>query len=262
MYHRLIVMMKLCLLVSALALSSSAAGQASIFPQQPRNGETVRLQIPAGAFGTSSDAWDYRSNRVTMVDGRLVVGIVNRGPGNDLPLASPAVDLPLGQFPEGTYQVDVRVERIDRSVITNVGTVSFTVPPRVAGAPIWNLTDLWWNPAEPGWGINLAQRPSGILFATWFVYGSDGKATWYVVPDARSIALGAAFVGPIYRTTGPIFCGDNLPCVGLPFDPSLVTVTQVGQASIFFSSANYDRAQISITVDGKTVTRDIQRQSF
>lgn len=258
--------MKLCFLLGAslvvLLLPTHSAGQLTIFPQEPRNGETVRLQIPLGAFGVSSDAWDYRANRVTMVDGRLVVGIVNRGPSNELPMPSPSVDLPLGQLPEGTYQVDVRIERIDRTLISNVGTVSFTVPPRVVTAPLWNLTDLWWNPAESGWGINLAQRPSGILFATWFVYGSDGKATWYVVPDARSAALGTAFVGPVYRTTGPVFCGDNQPCPGLSFDPSLVTVSPVGQATIFLNSGNYDRARITFTVDGKTVTREIQRQSF
>src|SRR5215831_3630119 len=32
-----------------------------------------------------------------------------------------------------------------------------------------NFSDLWWNPAESGWGVNLQQQ-GNILFATWFTY--------------------------------------------------------------------------------------------
>ena len=242
--------------------SLTAWGQFTIYPSQPRLGETVRLQIPSGSFGTSSDVWDVRGNRVTMTGNRITVGLVNRGMGTELPNQSPRFDVPMGQFPEGTYQVDVQIETLDRAIIRNLGSTSFSVAPRAYSDPLWNLTDLWWNPAEPGWGINLVQHPSGVLFATWFVYASDGRATWYVVPDARPIGLGSGFRGQIYRTTGPAFCPDNGQCLGLPFDPAAVSVFPVGQAVISISPSDFDQAMISITVDGATVSRFVRRQGF
>ncbi len=168
----------------------------------------------------------------------------------------------MGQFPEGSYQVDVQVESPGGTVIRNVGSASFSVAPRSSADPLWNLTDLWWNPDESGWGINMVQHPSGVLFATWFVYAADGRATWYVIPDARPIGLGTGFRGLVYRTTGPAFCADNEPCIGLRFNPAAVNVVQVGEASIDFFSYDYERAILSITVDGKTVSRTVRRQSF
>ena len=32
-----------------------------------------------------------------------------------------------------------------------------------------NYQDLWWNPAESGWGVNFTHQ-GDIIFATWFTY--------------------------------------------------------------------------------------------
>ena len=42
-----------------------------------------------------------------------------------------------------------------------------------------NMTDMWFNPAESGWGLNLIHQ-GDTLFATLFVYGPDGQPRWYV----------------------------------------------------------------------------------
>ena len=36
-----------------------------------------------------------------------------------------------------------------------------------------NYQDLWWVPAESGWGINISQQ-GDVMFATWFIYGANG----------------------------------------------------------------------------------------
>ena len=41
-----------------------------------------------------------------------------------------------------------------------------------------DYTDLWWNPAESGWGVNVVQSDT-FMFLTFFIYGQDGKPTWY-----------------------------------------------------------------------------------
>ena len=40
-----------------------------------------------------------------------------------------------------------------------------------------DVSDLWWNPAESGWGLQMVQE-SGFVFATLFIYGQDGRPTW------------------------------------------------------------------------------------
>jgi len=198
-----------------------------------------------------------------MTGNRITVGIVTRGIGLSPPEPSPRIDLPLGQFPEGTFVVDVEIESLDRTLIRSVGSATFSVLPKATGDPLWNLTDLWWVASESGWGINLIQHPSGVLFATWFVYAADGRPTWYVVPDARPVSLGAGFRGQVYRTSGPPFCTDaGTPCPGSPFDPSAVNTVLVGQALFDFSPSDYEQAFMRITIDGKTVEKTLRRQSF
>jgi len=62
----------------------------------------------------------------------------------------------------------------------NVGTAPNPTPtptptptPPPAYRPTQNYSDLWWNPAESGWGISITQH-NATIFAAWFVYGSSG----------------------------------------------------------------------------------------
>jgi len=41
-----------------------------------------------------------------------------------------------------------------------------------------NFSDQWWNPAESGWGAAILQQYD-TLFVDVFVYGPDGRPTWY-----------------------------------------------------------------------------------
>src|SRR5688572_2861173 len=42
-------------------------------------------------------------------------------------------------------------------------------------------TDLWWNAAESGWGLTLAQHGNNI-FGAWFTYAPSGRPLFIVMP--------------------------------------------------------------------------------
>jgi hypothetical protein len=220
-----------------------AVAQVTVFPAQPTHMDTVRVQLPESAI---MRGYAPSLTQVSMVGNAITVML---GETDFLPLPGFSLDWPLGQLPAGSYQVEVRLP--DRSL----GSTSFTVTGRPAGGsrPLWNYTDIWWNPSESGWGLNLVHHASGIIFATWFVYGADGRATWYVVPDGLWESA-VEYRGAVYRTTGPT--------VGETFNPSNVTRAAVGTATFRFSVTDFDAMTLTMSVEGRTVTRNLRRQSF
>jgi hypothetical protein len=112
-----------------------------------------------------------------------------------------------------------------------------------------NYTDLWYNAAEPGWGVNFNHQDNK-LFATLFTYDASGAPMWLVMPDGRFLPDGA-FAGALYRTTGAAF---NT----VPFPP--VSSTQVGNLRVAF--AGDKAATLIYSYLGTTVTKAITRQSF
>ncbi len=117
-----------------------------------------------------------------------------------------------------------------------------------------DFSDVWWNPAESGWGANV-QHQGEVAFMTLFVYGSDGTARWYIAPNmpSSSASFPVLFTGAFYQTNGPYF-GSGA------FDPAAVGARQVGTATLTFASATL--GALTYTVDGVTVTKSVQRQSW
>jgi lysyl endopeptidase len=111
-----------------------------------------------------------------------------------------------------------------------------------------DYTDLWWNPSESGWGLNLIQHPSNVIFGVWFTYREDRGRTWFVIPSGSWIST-SVYTGPLYSTSGPSYNG--------PFDPALVTRTQVGSVTLSFSDAN--NGTFAYTVNGVAGSRAITR---
>jgi hypothetical protein len=113
-----------------------------------------------------------------------------------------------------------------------------------------NFQDLWWNPAEPGWGINFAHQ-GDTLFATLFTYRADGRTTWYVMSNGVRKAGAYEYTGTLFRTAGPAFDAS-------PWTPA--TTTEVGTMTASFSSGT--RGTLAYAVDGVAVSRPIERQVF
>lgn len=117
--------------------------------------------------------------------------------------------------------------------------------------PAIDYTDLWWNPNESGWGLNLIQHPSRIIFGVWYTYELDGTRTWFVIPTG-SWSNATTYAGPLYATAGPPYTA--------PFNPDLVEARQVGSATLTFTDANNGRFDYS--VDGMSGSKAITRQPF
>ena len=127
----------------------------------------------------------------------------------------------------------------------------------LAGSPAAqanNYQDLWWNPNESGWGINISQQ-GNIMFATWFIYGASSQPTWIFLSRAeRAGALGNTFAGDIFQATGT-------PFAVVPFVPLQGSnVTKVGTATLVFSDAR--TGSLTYDVNGATVVKQITRQTI
>jgi hypothetical protein len=139
-----------------------------------------------------------------------------------------------------------QTKMITREVFGPLPTCVFGAQPNLAAAT--NYQDLWWNPAESGWGINLTQQGSTI-FATWFTYNQNGKPLWLSVTAEPE---GGSYAGVLYQTSGPAYSA-------VPFDPANVVLMPVGSATLTFADGNnatfaYTAFDIS---QSKTITREV-----
>jgi hypothetical protein len=241
--------MLVCLATLLISWSFGAGAQITIIPAAPKRQDVVRVQMPITEAVLKAN--------VSMVANRITVAIETPASDFVLPPARPPLDVVLGQLPAGEYQVEILRHFRGFTQTVSFGTATFVVAEQSSTDPIFGRTDLWWNPNESGWGINVIQHPSGLIFATWYTYDPDGTPAWYVVPTGRWAtdsdgSLSTRYTGPIYRTSGPP--------VTETFDPSRVTRTLVGEAEFIF--AGWDFLSVKLTVDGKTITRQLQRQGF
>jgi hypothetical protein len=111
-----------------------------------------------------------------------------------------------------------------------------------------DFTDIWFLLAESGWGVNVVQSDN-FLFITFFIYGADGKPTWYT----GQVTLDASgnYNGTLFATTGTYYIA---PWVGN-------TAMPVGTVS--FQPTGPSTAKLIYTVTGVgTVTKLIQRQTL
>ena len=123
--------------------------------------------------------------------------------------------------------------------------------PASAVGRLTDASDLWWNSAEPGWGVNLIHQ-NDVVFLTFFHYGAAGNPVWYSASDLRyeGDATGAkVFQGALYETRGPYY-GDF-------FNPSSVVNRQVG--TVIFRMTSVGTATMVYTADGRTISKDLTR---
>jgi hypothetical protein len=116
-----------------------------------------------------------------------------------------------------------------------------------------NFQDLWWGGiSESGWGVNIAHQ-GNKLFATLFTYDADGQPLWFSMSDSTKTSS-ATYTGALYRSTGPAFNA-------VPFTPiTPANLTQVGTMTFAFTDG--DTGTLTYTVNGTSVTKNIQRLEF
>lgn len=116
-----------------------------------------------------------------------------------------------------------------------------------------DLTDLWWNANESGWGVTATHQRE-VVFLAFFVYGTDNRPTFYTGQTSyvgQSSTGALIFSGQMYQTSGP--------WLGTFFDPNSVTIRRVGDVTF---TAFVDSATLNYSVDGTFVTKALTRQTF
>ena len=151
---------------------------------------------------------------------------------------------------DGTFSYTVngttQTKSITRQVFGPVPTCVFGAQDPTTAT---NYQDLWWNPAESGWGINLTEQ-GNMIFAAWFTYRPDGSPLWLT---ATAAPQGGSYTGTLYQNSGP-------PFNAVPFNPANVVQTPVGTAT--FTFANGNSATFAYTVFGVSQSKQITREIF
>ena len=117
-----------------------------------------------------------------------------------------------------------------------------------------NYNDLWWDPSESGWGVNIAQQGS-TLFITFLIHGVDSNPMWVtglLSKTGQSTSGEPIFTGDMTMTTGPYYGGR--------FDESSVTHRKAGTVS--FSPGDAVSGTLTYTIDGVSVSKAVVRQTL
>ena len=134
--------------------------------------------------------------------------------------------------------------RLRTLALALLATLAFARP-----AAAVDYTDIWWNPAESGWGVNFIQA-SDLIFATFFIYGPNQQPTWVTAQLTRG--NNNVWTGPLYFTTGSYY--------GATWDPAQRTTTQAGSAT--FVPTDSATGQLTYVVGQVTVAKTITRQTL
>lgn len=116
---------------------------------------------------------------------------------------------------------------------------------------VTNYTDMWFNPAESGWGVNFSQDYNGPIFATFFVYAASGAPTWVVGLLALDPVSGM-YSGTLYETSG------GAPLTSQNFNPGAVQVSNVG--TVTFTPTDAANGTLAYTYRGSAVIKPITRE--
>ncbi len=143
----------------------------------------------------------------------------------------------------GTYYINI-------AHFDAAGTAAYNLTTRL-DAVTANYSDIWFNPQESGWGINISHQ-ANTLFAALYTYERDGTPVWLTM-SAGVLQADGSYQGELFKVTGPAFNAS-------PWPSSTVRSAQVGTMKIAFSSeAN---GTLTYSYDGANVTKEIQRFQY
>jgi hypothetical protein len=108
-----------------------------------------------------------------------------------------------------------------------------------------NLTDVWHNAQEPGWGVFLDHQ-GDKLFGAIFTYDAAGSPIWFVMSDGARQPDGA-YMGELYRSSGPLAEG-------------IVNTVSVG--IMRFEPLEANTGTLTYVVGGVTITKAVERFRF
>jgi hypothetical protein len=139
------------------------------------------------------------------------------------------------------------INTLKRHAVALLASLAVSLPAAATTSGV-DYTDMWWNSAENGWGVNVTQQ-GDVIFATMFVYAQDSSPHWFTGTLRPSGST--SYTGPLYQTTGSYY--GNISFSGGP-------AVQVGNMT--FNFATPYSGTLQYTANGVTVTKAVTRQTF
>jgi hypothetical protein len=243
----------LLLCASALALPAFAAlAQSRIVPADPSQFERVSLR-------QTVDDCQFSPANVRVSYERATI-VVEQNPRNCFAPGNPeVVDIQLGAFPPGEYDVEVYhwrdlppVERLRFRVDGLVEPAVFPPFPR----PLADYSGIWMKADESGWGLSLHQGRLHTLFGAIYVFGDDQEPEWYTLQSGQWLSS--------TKWQGEVGHASGTPWSAASFLAASVQHRVVGEATLDFGMrpGREDVATLTYTIDGTTVSKQIARVRF
>jgi hypothetical protein len=135
-----------------------------------------------------------------------------------------------------------------RSGLIRVAAIGF-IACSAFSAQATSYQDIWWNANESGWGLNITQQ-GDIIFATWYVQGTDGAPTWFTAVARKS--GNEVFNGAVSTARGPWY--------GAAWNPSAVSVATLGSATFTFTDKK--TLNLQYTANSGVVTKTLTRFTY
>jgi hypothetical protein len=164
----------------------------------------VRLHSPSGAAVAGAQV-EFR------LDGYGPAGAWATGLGSSLFVATDGNGVAETFFKpqSGVGQGTVYVRALDPISHAYIDSTLHFTSTYANGATTADFTDIWWNPAESGWGFAVIQGSAG-LFDVLYTYDTSGQPTWYTVTNGTWInGFGSTNQGNTYSpTSAPYYAYD------------------------------------------------------
>jgi hypothetical protein len=213
------------------------------------DGKALWLYVPE--FKRQTDgSWQgeiYRTTGVPFdkITGMATTSVNSQGTAVLTPNADGTITF---RYTLGTVVQEKRMERFVFNTIR--AECSSTTASRATAT---NYQDIWFNEAEPGWGINLIHQ-GNTIFAAWYTYRQDGTAQWLTANAVSTNGSSPPFTGALTRFAGkPLAQINGAPATTGP-------AQEVG--TVQFSFTDGETGTMSYTLDGVTQMKPIRRFVF
>ena len=187
---------------------------------------------------------DQRINQPSRFRIRRPDGSIQRSWDFSLPQGSDDPTFYAASYWYWTYQIPVG-EPAGRWIFEADYQGSTTVHAFEIDPPL-NRSNIYWNPEQPGWGLNL-QHQGSLLYGTWYSYASDGQVMFLTIEASADID--GSFIGPVYRVRG-------IPLEQIDGAPAFTEVEAVGTALLQFDETG--ELTLEYSVDGISQNRRLQ----
>jgi len=184
--------------------------------------------------------------------------LASHGLGLNNPSPAPATPVGTGSISfsdpsNGTFNYTLtgyaqQTKSITKYRYSTVPTCTYSAQPNFTSAG--NYQDLWWVPAESGWGMNVTHQGTSQIFVTWYTFDVDGTVLWLSTLATQSVVAGP-FTGPVNRTSGTTW--NN-------FNAAAVQTLPAGTASFTFPDGNHMNLNASIQLSGMATATPITKQ--